>query len=158
MTKYFTTLILCLTASAAVAGAWGTGVFENDDALDYVLELTEGSPVESVSAPFRYAWHSGGYIDAYVGARVLVAAEIYAAMLGSPSDDFPAELKEWLGGKTKRWGNDIKGRETTIMTVKSLLDPEKSELAALWSESPVDFELWAETVNDVARRLEGPSE
>ncbi len=157
MTKFLITLALCLVASTATAGAWGTGVFENDDALDFVLELTEGDPAEPVSSPFRFAWHGGGYIDAYLGARILVAAEVYAAMLGNPSDDLPIELKAWLEGKTKSWGNDIKGREDTISTVKSLLDPEKSELAELWSESPDDFARWSETVKDVARRLKGSS-
>ena len=147
----FAILLWCFLSAASFAGAWGTGTFENDDALDFVWEIQDEDTPALLSSPFRYAFHSDGYIDAYLGARILVAAEAYAALKGNPSSQLPDDLASWLASKS--WNPDKKLTKTAEDAVKMVLDSDTSELARLWLESPDDHKEWVKGVEDLLKRL-----
>lgn len=97
---YLATIALSVLAVVEVnAGAWDVGTFDNDAALDFIYEVINGESAEPLSSPFQYVHHSNGYIEADLGARVLVAAEAYAALNGKPSANLPPEFARWLKGR-----------------------------------------------------------
>ena len=147
-------LLLLLFSLDARAGAWAVGVFDNDDALDFVWEVQEGNPPLPLSSPFNQAHYSDGYIDADLGARILAAAEAYAALNGKPSPDLPPDFAKWLA--KQQWGHDRKLVGTAVNAVRMVLDVESSELAQLWQESPEDFDAWVKGVEDLLSRLQLP--
>ena len=146
---------LCVLASiflssSADAGAWGVGSFENDDALDFVSEILGERMPEPISGPFKHANHSNGYIDAALGARILVAAEAYAALNGKPGDDLPEEFATRFTPLPCKPDRKIIG--SVENSVRMVMDVNSSELAQLWQESP-DYEKWVERVQGLLIRL-----
>ena len=78
-------------------GAWGTGSFENDDAMDWVADL-EGSDdlaivVETLS---RVADAGDDYVETPEGAAAVAAAEVVAALLGASGPTVTDEVREWV--------------------------------------------------------------
>ncbi|MBM4364803.1 MAG: DUF4259 domain-containing protein [Deltaproteobacteria bacterium] len=69
-------------------GAWGTGNWDNDDALDWIGELGEARDLERVL--------TGPGTDTGMCCRALAAAGVIAAALGRPGDGVPDEVKSWL--------------------------------------------------------------
>ena len=152
---YQVTIALLLFLSVEVeAGAWAVGTFENDDALDFIWEVQNGDPPEPLSSPFKHAHYSNGYIEADLGARILAAAEAYAALNGKPSPNLPADFAKWLA--KQQWGRDLKLVGDAENAVKMVLDTESSELAQLWQESPDDYRAWVKGVEDLLARLKLP--
>jgi hypothetical protein len=71
-------------------GAWRTGVFENDWALDYAAELSKSGDADSPAASLR-ALDDAGSLDSRESATALAAAEAVAASSGSRSRACPVE-------------------------------------------------------------------
>ena len=82
-------------SSPALAGAWGTGSFENDDALDWAAQCTEASGPSAIAAALEAAL-SGDVIEAPDGAMAIAAAEVVAAARGKPGAKLPDTLRVWL--------------------------------------------------------------
>ena len=143
-------LALIFLGSIAAAGTWGVGSFENDDALEFVSEVLSERMPEPISGPFKHAHHINGYIDATLGARILVAAEAYAAMNGKPGDDLPEEFATRFAPLPCKPDRKIIG--SVEKSVRMVMDVNSSELAQLWRESP-DYEKWIEGVQDLLIRL-----
>ena len=53
-------------------GAWGSGPFENDDAVDWVGELYEGGGLDTCRSALRVAL-TDNYLEMYVGAAAIAA-------------------------------------------------------------------------------------
>ena len=64
-------------------GAWGTGPFDNDDAADWIYAVEDGG-VATVRSALR-AVADDDDPDSDIGAAGIAAAELVAAMAGSPS-------------------------------------------------------------------------
>ena len=64
-------------------GAWGAGPFENDDAMDWAIDLEESGDVGFVVEALRAA-ESDGYLDAPEGSVTIAAAEVVAALGPGP--------------------------------------------------------------------------
>lgn len=81
-------------------GAWGYGSFENDDALDWVGDLTDGRSLKPVEAALDAAL--GAEADFGISGEAecgLAAAEVVAALGGAPSGDLPEEIAEWIAAR-----------------------------------------------------------
>lgn len=153
--RFPVSIVLLLFFSVDVeAGAWDVGTFDNDDALDFIQEVQNADPPTPLSSPFKHARYSDGYIEADLGARILAAAEAYAALNGKPSPDLPADFAQWLA--RQQWGRDRKLVGTAENAVKKVLDVESSELAQLWQDSPGDYRAWVKGVEDLLARLKLP--
>lgn len=61
-----TILAICtlIWAGFATAGAWDTGPFANDDALDWVWELSESNDLSVIETTLKSAASSSGYLEA----------------------------------------------------------------------------------------------
>lgn len=67
-------------------GAWGTGPFENDDAMDFVGALSDAPPSESerlLRAALADVVDTDGYLDAGPGLVGVAAAALLAAATGA---------------------------------------------------------------------------
>ena len=77
-------------------GAWGSGSFENDAALDWAASVQS---IDDVREPFdRLNAVGSGYVDADLASDVIAAAETVAMLMGRRSADFPEDLRQQLAG------------------------------------------------------------
>ncbi len=112
-------------------GAWGSGAFENDDALDAVAELVEGSFElddlrEAVAAD---------YLEAPEGAVALALVEVALATLGIVDPD--AALDE-VDVRLLATQLDDAAYELILTTAERVVRPDASELYELWEEAGDD--------------------
>ena len=81
-------------------GSWGPGVFENDAALDFVLEIEQSMTIQpladAVEAVSRDLTGPFQYLTNATAERILVAAEVCLAARGKPSKWLRPELADWL--------------------------------------------------------------
>lgn len=133
-------------------GAWGIGVWENDDAADFETELaSKGSQVIEHALAQKTM---GDYSDESLCAKALAAADLIAAAHGNNSKDFPtqaAQAAEWLQANpyrpTQRSTNRALKVVQTIMT--------NSELANLWQETK-EAASWKRSLKNLETRLQKP--
>ena len=147
--------LLCLTlllSSSAFAGAWDVGAFDNDDALDWVWELTESDDLAPLAQAFDEVLRSPRYIEAPSASIAIAAAEVLAALRGNPLDVLPDEVTGWVEGR--RLAPDSRMTEKAINAIRMILDEEVSELAQLWADSPELADDWRAGVEDLLRRLQ----
>lgn len=107
-------------------GAWGTGPFENDDALDFASEIRT---VDNLLAQVRHC-DVGETLDADKACRVIVVAECVAAMRGHSHSDLPDDLAERLRAFGPPSDELFDGARDAVSIVIS-----SSELSDLWAES-----------------------
>src|SRR5689334_9462279 len=86
-----------------VVGAFGTGSFDNDDALDLVCELDHVGNVSPLASAFVAVLDvEADYdLDQDDVFRAVAAAEFVAAGLGHPSRRAPESLLEWTAERAQ---------------------------------------------------------
>lgn len=153
-------------------GAWGTGVFENDTAMDWCdefIEAPEGEgdeenegkhvlllgPIQMVANPDEEDEES---IDADDASVALAAAEVIAAINNKPSEELAkadedplSSLSAWIGSNSEDLLRKREVRDLAAKAVQQVL--EDSELADLWEESE-HAEEWQGVVKGLQKRLE----
>jgi len=130
-------------------GAWGAGSFENDDAMDWVIELAASSGDAVLhEALVPIASSEDRYLEAPDCSVAIAAAEAVAAARGHPSESLPEEVAGWVDAKP------IVATELAVLArtaVERIVD--KSELRDLWDESD-SAEAWQDAMTDLRKRLE----
>lgn len=114
-------------------GAWGHGSFDNDDAADFVIEVTDGDDLAPVRAIFATVLGADDDLEAPDASQAIAAAEIVAAALGraTPAAAQQEDLVAWLA----RTGPAVDA--ALVAEAVQVLDRivgEHSELADLWDE------------------------
>jgi hypothetical protein len=124
-------------------GAWGAGVFENDEALDWLSDLVEKKDAQVI----RDALSLGGApIEADEAINALAAAEVVAAMRGRTLADPPDQLLEVVA-----LGHDADPELVPAALVAVKRVREASELRELWED--VGAEDWLAALADLEARL-----
>ena len=141
-------LILGMVADSAVAGAWGEGSFENDDAIDWVTTCTSSKSISPVRDALEGAL-GGKYLQASDGSSAVAAAEVVAAARGKPNPTLPAGLAAWLKQQPARALSDLTPLATRALT--RVRDPKVSELRQLWDEG--NSARWLALIDDLESRL-----
>jgi len=131
-------------------GAWGTGNFDNDTALDWVFELEETDDLSLVESAIESALYEE-YIDSDIGAEVLVAIEVLARLKGNfgKEDPYSEDVDKWVKSHPIEIDEQLTDKAKNVL---NLIVSEKSELYELWEETE-DFEIWKNIVNDLKYRL-----
>ena len=129
-------------------GTWGTGSFENDDAMDWLAELeAEGLPAAgfAIQAVLEGA---PDFLEAPVCANAIAAAEVLAALQGKPAAGLPDELTAWIQRSAPTRPSDL------VANARRALDLilSQSELLDLWAESP-ENNAWLAGMRDLQNRL-----
>ncbi|HZO68022.1 MAG TPA: DUF4259 domain-containing protein [Kribbellaceae bacterium] len=133
-------------------GAWGVGVFENDDANDWVYELEQSSDLGVVlQALTDIAVTDEDGPESMESAAALAAAEVVAALRGQPGDGLPDDVAKWVAGLGEPASPELVG--SARAAVRQVL--AASELKDQWDESGTEQgEEWELQVEDLLSRLE----
>jgi hypothetical protein len=148
MSRLFIMLIAALLSTGVQAGAFGSGAFENDDALDWVASCVRSSGTMQPSAAFEAALRPG-YLEAPEASAAIAAAEVVAAALGKPSRALPKEMSAWLERQPKPALANL--RPVALQVLLRVKDPKLSELRQLWSEGK--SEQWLARIAELESRL-----
>lgn len=130
-------------------GAWGTGVFENDYAADWVAGLEDSSTIQPVVSALLSAC-ADGYREGRACSVALVAAEIVAAIKGKPAPHLPEEVLKWARSHKSQINEDLV--DLALQAIHRV--GTESELLDLWQESG-ELPGWMSTIEDLRRRLGG---
>ncbi len=128
-------------------GAWGTGSFENDEAVGWVAGL-DAITLDELMRLLGRAADDSGYLEA-APARVAVAAgEVVAALNGAPAVGAPAGILVWARGRVCT--PELKGAAVRALDrVRT-----NSELKDLWMEAD-GLNEWSGAVRELQGRLGG---
>lgn len=138
-------------------GAWGTGPFEDDAALDFVWTIEEEAEdlKEELNAMLELAINSD-YLQEDEGASVLVSAAYIDRQLNgtlfSPInqpnlysvDTFPDRYPDI----------DLSDLRQKAIEALTIVLGEQSELNELWTENEEDYEEWRSGIEVLIERLE----
>ncbi|MDQ0170534.1 hypothetical protein J2T19_001976 [Paenibacillus tundrae] len=133
-------------------GAWGTGIFENDDVLDWKADLLDSDDIELIEETIEEVLEEE-YIESDLASNALGAIEILAALQGKPgqetlnSQSNTEDLYEWIDAHKGKGKNLISKAKRAIIKIK-----KDSELQELWEESG-EYSNWLNTLNDLESRL-----
>lgn len=134
-------------------GTWGAGAFENDDAMDWVGDLSGAtdfalidSTLDAVLTPAEDA-----YIEAPESQSAIAAAETVAACVDGAAANLPDVVRDWAIANSA---------EVTSETFRKAWDAivrvaKKSELQELWAEDPEVETEWNAAIFDLQERLAG---
>jgi len=132
-------------------GAWGIGEFENDNALDFVNDVTDGAGLKRIETAIDSVVNARSeYLEAPEAEEGLAAAAILVR-LKNPTvnqQSTPLELSAWLSKAEKPTAELTEKARQAVSRV--LTAP--SELLELWSESD-EFEAWKASVEAIAAQL-----
>ncbi|GIU66014.1 DUF4259 domain-containing protein [Candidatus Phycosocius spiralis] len=130
-------------------GAWGTGYFENDDAMDWAIELEAAPSWEIISMALSAAVAGGDYLEVDVGSIAIAASAVFAGKLLTATPQGPTSLGlpkriimiiERLPAPTGGLAAQARSALTAVIS-------KSSELFQLWQEAdPADFKAWRASV------------
>jgi len=130
-------------------GAWGNGSFENDDAADWLAHLGTVTPVGLTQLLAQAADHPG-YLEGPEASGAVAAAEVVAAVSGSPAPAAPTEIVEWTKKNPQAATPEIKA-----LAVRALERVRRnSELKDLWMEAD-GLNDWIAVIRELQERLGG---
>lgn len=130
-------------------GAWDLGNFDNDDAMDFVSDLTESDDLELVHDAIESVVDNYIYIEGDEAAKALVAGEVVALIKGKPADTVPVTLMAWQQAHAFSLDDDLQNR--ALEAVRRVM--RDSELEELWKESD-EYEAWLTLVEGLIERLQ----
>ena len=130
-------------------GAWGAGVFENDDAWDWASEFGDNPSIEFVDTALRtVADYGDEYLELPECGAALAAAEFVAALHGHPAPDLPVEIRAHVAG------HDNTDLTRLLPLALAAVDrvARESEMKELWDETD-DPSAWHAAIADLRSRL-----
>jgi hypothetical protein len=127
-------------------GAWGSGSFENDDAADWLAQLGTIAP-DDLTKIFGQAADDTIYFEAPAASVVVAAAEVVAALNGSPVKGVPPEIVKWTTNR------QAPTPELKALALRALDRVRKnSELKDLWLEAD-GLNDWTAAIQDLQTRV-----
>lgn len=129
-------------------GAFGAGVFDNDDALDWLEELLASSDTGLILRALDDALASD-YLEMPEASAALVAAEVLAARNLRASPSLPEDLRTWTERADLVLTEQMLARAQTAVSRVAT----ESELAEVWAESGAAEE-WQASLVDLRERLD----
>jgi len=130
-------------------GAWGTGHFDNDTALDWVCELESSEGLAALWQAVEAAMVEE-YVDSDEGAEALAAMEVIASLRGGVQGHLPEEAENWLKAHST-----VAVPENLLLRCREALAriaSEESELQELWAETE-SYDEWKQAVAQLSQRL-----
>jgi len=129
-------------------GAWGTGNFDNDTALDWVFELEKYNDTTLLEQTLDAIDEDD--IDTSSAEEALIAIEVIVRLLGNFKEDpYSEDVDKWV----KAHPLDVPDilLEKAKKSIALILG-ENSELRELWEETN-DFEAWKNEIGNLRDRL-----
>lgn len=112
-------------------GAWGTGVYDNDDAADWGLELGGGGLplLEAGLSP------ADGYLVSEDGAIAVAAADVVARLRsgGGEQSAYASDVIDWVqANRGVDWQPLV---APAIAVIDRVLSPGDNELYEVWADT-----------------------
>jgi hypothetical protein len=134
-------------------GAWGTGVFENDDAMDWARDFEQAPSEPLLRQAFEAVVGVEDYLERDPGSHALAAAEVLATARGRSCQDIPQALRDWAAAN--------QGVATPELVAQALAAIDRvtivgsSEVAELWAETAKDADAaaWLANIDGLRQRL-----
>ncbi|WP_426043858.1 DUF4259 domain-containing protein [Caulobacter sp. DWR3-1-2] len=116
--------------------AWASGLFDNDEAMDFVGDLAEAPDWRTVVQMLDHVTKTAGYLEAPEGEIAVAAAAIVAASIGDVTilPDSHRDLKTALGAAPD-------GAVALARSALARVVGPASELDELWQEGE-DHDAW----------------
>jgi len=130
-------------------GAWGPGLFENDDAMDLIDALAEEESPELLTTALEGVAASPEDLFGPLFDKALAAADLVAASRGHPSPELPEETPSWI--TDGRYESDDTAVALARQVVRRAIQ-EQSRLAARWFD-PQKAGEWIDRVQNLSQRL-----
>ena len=125
-------------------GAWGIGAFENDDAMDWSLDLMDAAdPLRAIQSALDLA-EEEDYLEAPDACQILAACAVISASKNKePTSGYPLpdELADWIFERDRDFGALA---PVAVKAIQRVLAPD-SELNELWEDTG-DYDLWKQDV------------
>ncbi len=132
-------------------GAWGTGIYDNDDAADWAHGLSTGG-LALVRSSLQ-AVHAEPYLEAQEGAAALAAADVIARLKsgGGEQSPYAEDVMNWVDQHEDddAWMALLPAARDAVRVVQS----ESSELRELWAEDETALSDWLVIVTELQARL-----
>jgi len=128
-------------------GAWGTGIFESDGALDFVDMVIQTEDLAAIESALHDVLGEEDYLDAYVGETGLVSGEVIAALRGHPGE-LPDDLREWITKLGPASDEMVSLAQRAVQRVIA----KDSEIRDLWEETD-EFAVWRAGIDNLLQRL-----
>ena len=126
-------------------GSWGYAALEDDTALDFIGEFSATPGLEILETTLKAALDAG-YVDDYIGPRALAAAEIVAAINGSPFQTLDPSVLKWAAEQEA--ASELK--QLAVEVVTNVF--KGSELREIWEDSD-GLEPWGAALEQLKQRL-----
>ncbi|MEM7489409.1 MAG: DUF4259 domain-containing protein [Pseudomonadota bacterium] len=115
-------------------GAWGTGIFDNDSAADWLYEYEDqGAPAVASALSEVAETPADDYVEVDMGSWALAAGEVVAAANGQPLE-VGEELMATIA-KHAAAVRSIDGLPASALRAMDRVMGANSELAELWDEA-----------------------
>ena len=136
-------------------GAWGTGSFDNDGALDFLADYREGTAavVDTVLRDIANL-ADGTYIEIDAGQAAIVAGEVIAACHDNPAPSMDEDMLADLLVHRADVVENLDLIDFAAAAIPKVLASETSEVAELWEDAtPEDAEAFQTHATDLLTRL-----
>jgi hypothetical protein len=131
-------------------GAWGTGIYDNDDAADWSADVSDrgiAAVEDAIDAVL-----DAGYVEAPEGSCALAAADVVARLVSGRGEDSPycEGVTAWIATNPGPPPSELVARATRAV---DRVGSDGSELSELWSENTSEVAGWQATLADIEQRL-----
>lgn len=133
-------------------GAWGSGIFEDDTALD-----TLANAIDSTAQDFIQHVLSTIDINEYLeydeAYQLIIAGVILDNLLnGTVYDHNDEGFDDWLEQQCK---DDLAQFKPALLPGLEMVLSDQSELNELWQENSVEYPHWRAHIEHIIARLQG---
>ncbi|TGE28532.1 DUF4259 domain-containing protein [Hymenobacter metallicola] len=129
-------------------GTWGYYNFDNDAAADFAEDFRDNHTEAVLYEALATAAEEEGPLEAHEASEALAAAEIVAAILGKPAQEFPVDLIPVIVKLDASESEDL--RELAIEAVEAVV--RKSALQEQWAAKD-DYQNWQQLQQGLLERL-----
>jgi len=130
-------------------GDWGSGIYENDDAMDWIYDLLDSTGLSRIKQALDVIAQDNSDSPDVADCRIaLAAADLVAALDGDINPDLPDEAEEWIA-IVNRSASSLRPKAEDV-TRKIL---ESSEIKT-YMEKNGRFESWKKDIQVLLKRLE----
>ncbi|MFI5015683.1 MAG: DUF4259 domain-containing protein [Hyphomicrobiales bacterium] len=134
-------------------GAWGTGIFENDEACDFTGTVAESDGLSALEIALDRVLNAGSAdLEAREAEEGLGAADIVARLAGQFGERtaYTEEIDEWVE-RQKSPPTAALLEKARLAITRVLSKP--SELLDLWAETE-HFVAWKSAIEELSKRLQ----
>jgi hypothetical protein len=131
-------------------GAWGAGVYENDDASDWSGDMAEFG-LAGVEAALDGVLEAE-YVESPDGACAIAAADVVARLVSGGGEDsaYCEGVVAWVVANN---GSPPSSLVSKAKHALARVRGEDSELFELWAEDPSNLDEWLVVLSEVEQRL-----